>query len=613
MKLESFYTRSLHAFMEYCFGRARAASRAQVDLSQTRVLQRLRQDPMWESEAPLFDGEVKRARRVSPILALPAVAATILAVIVGGLMVRDAVQRRTSAAVVETDGGSVYRVDGVEVHPFTVNERIAFGDLVRSNGGAGGMLLLTDGSRVEMRSRSELTFERADDGVRIRLGRGGIIVNAAKQRDGHLYVQTRDVTVSVVGTVFIVNAEEQGSRVAVIEGEVRVQQGATEQKLLSGQQLVTSPLITVPALPQGIAWSRNAESLRVLLQQSAVAPAPAPQRATEPRVAFEVVSIRMRPARGGGGGARGGGAPVNIDDIPFAPCRSVGPTRTSPGTFSPQLDPERFAVTRAGLLWLISKAYGPMRAGCDFLVAQKLLSEGPDWVRTTEFDIEARLPPGTPAYTARQLDQGQAPEIQRMLQTMLAERFKLVLKREAREMPVYVLSVAPGGPKLTLPKERPERIERDGGVNPANPSSMAMGPRQFPDCVPLRRMIEEGVDGEDVNRCRRHNLGTGTVFGNVEGNRVSMDQLTSQLQVATQRPVINRTGIPGVFDYDLVFAPALPWFEPFLARFVDRGQTILSSPSLFKALEDQMGLRLEPSQDPVEAYVIERVETPTPN
>jgi RNA polymerase sigma factor (sigma-70 family) len=70
------------------------------------------------------------------------------------------------------------------------------------------------GSRVEIREMSELSLDHASDGLRIRLSKGSIIVNAAKQRNGHLYVQTKDMTVSVVGTVFVVNAEEAGSRVA---------------------------------------------------------------------------------------------------------------------------------------------------------------------------------------------------------------------------------------------------------------------------------------------------------------------------------------------------------------------------------------------------------------
>jgi hypothetical protein len=67
------------------------------------------------------------------------------------------------------------------------------------------------------------------------LKNGSILVSAAKQRNGHFYVKTKDVTVSVVGTVFIVKAEQEGSRVAVIEGEVHVQKGATTERLSPGE------------------------------------------------------------------------------------------------------------------------------------------------------------------------------------------------------------------------------------------------------------------------------------------------------------------------------------------------------------------------------------------
>src|SRR5262249_25134413 len=104
-------------------------------------------------------------------------------------------------------------------------------------GSDGGVLTLRDKSRVEIRPMSEVLLERATDGVRIHLGEGMIIVNAAKQRKGRLYVQTKDMTVSVVGTVFVVNAEKTGSRVAVLQGEVQVQQGPTEKHLRSGEQV----------------------------------------------------------------------------------------------------------------------------------------------------------------------------------------------------------------------------------------------------------------------------------------------------------------------------------------------------------------------------------------
>src|SRR4030095_15866495 len=253
------------------------------------------------------------------------------------------------------------------------------------------------------------SIDRAEDGIRIDLRKGDAIVSAAKQRGGHLYVRTKDMTVSVVGTVFLVNAEEEGSRVAVIEGEVRGQYGTTTESLLPGEQLSTSRRLEAIPVKEELRWSRERETHMALLQQSA---GPRP----EPRSAFEEVSSRWRQGSGAGGGLRGEGP--GIDGIPGGPCEARSQV---------QLDPKRFAVTRAGLLWLITAAYdiGPRGAGGNFdvrcrnAVNMKLLSEGPDWVRTMEFDVEALLPPGIPAYTERQMERGEALEIQRMLQAMV--------------------------------------------------------------------------------------------------------------------------------------------------------------------------------------------------
>ena len=123
-------------------------------------------------------------------------------------------------------------------------DEIVSREIFDSDGRTGTTLILPDDSRVEMRDRTELSFERAPDGLRILLKKGSIFVNAAKQRTGHLYVQTNDITVSVVGTVFLVRAEPPGSRVAVIEGEVRVQEGATTERLSAGEQVATSSLLS---------------------------------------------------------------------------------------------------------------------------------------------------------------------------------------------------------------------------------------------------------------------------------------------------------------------------------------------------------------------------------
>src|SRR5689334_9716981 len=112
---------------------------------------------------------------------------------------------------------------------------------VRANGPENMLLALRDGSRVEMRPQSQVQIDDADDGLRIRLSSGSIIVTAAQQGGGHLYVETKDAIVSVIGTVFVVSADRDGSRVGVIEGVVNVQEGTIGKKLLPSEQIATNP------------------------------------------------------------------------------------------------------------------------------------------------------------------------------------------------------------------------------------------------------------------------------------------------------------------------------------------------------------------------------------
>src|SRR5262249_27897377 len=111
----------------------------------------------------------------------------------------------------------------------------------RANDPAGMILTLRDGSQAEMRSQSVFRIDEAADGLRIHLNEGDVIVTAAKQGAGHLYVETKDAAVSVVGTVFVVSVEETGSRVGVVQGVVNVRQGVITKELLPAQELATNP------------------------------------------------------------------------------------------------------------------------------------------------------------------------------------------------------------------------------------------------------------------------------------------------------------------------------------------------------------------------------------
>lgn len=201
-------------------------------------------------------------------IALAAAAMVVLAI---GLtrvnVVRDFIWPIDVHAVAQTVDGNLFLVAGADIHSITAGDRIERNRTVRTGKDSGAVLQLGDGSKIEMRERSELSLNRANDGVKIHLDRGSVIVTAAKQRNGHLYVGTNDFTVSVVGTVFSVNAGSKGSRVSVIEGEVHVEHGSQSQALRSGQQIATNPVLGTVPVEQDIAWSRNAEAHTALLKE----------------------------------------------------------------------------------------------------------------------------------------------------------------------------------------------------------------------------------------------------------------------------------------------------------------------------------------------------------
>jgi len=196
----------------------------------------------------------------------PVAAVLLVAVALQTNVVRDWLWPIDVHAVVQVVDGGLFRVAGHDVQSVKAGQRIDRGQAVRTGAASGAVLELADGTRVEMASKSELALVRARDGVKIRLARGNVIVAAAKQH-GHLYVETGDCNVSVVGTLFSVSSGIKGSRVAVIEGEVQVEQeSGTQESLLPGQQTFTNPAMGPVPIDQEIGWSRNAEAMIKELQ-----------------------------------------------------------------------------------------------------------------------------------------------------------------------------------------------------------------------------------------------------------------------------------------------------------------------------------------------------------
>jgi hypothetical protein len=166
---------------------------------------------------------------------------------------------------VQNVDGSLYAVVDDQVRLIPAGYQIRNGDEIRTAKGSNAVVRLLDGSLVEMDERSDLSVSRQWKGTTIRLDGGHIIVQAAKQRTGRLYVATDDCLVSVKGTIFSVNHGTKGSRVAVIEGVVRVSAGDQTTDLRAGdEQTSTSSLSKVP-IQNEIAWSRNSATYLALL------------------------------------------------------------------------------------------------------------------------------------------------------------------------------------------------------------------------------------------------------------------------------------------------------------------------------------------------------------
>lgn len=171
---------------------------------------------------------------------------------------------------VQNVDGSLYAVSDDQVRLIPAGYAIRNGDEIRTAKGSNAMVRLLDGSLVEMDERSDLSVSREWKGTTIRLDGGHVIVQAAKQRTGRLYVATDDCLVSVKGTIFSVNHGTKGSRVVVIEGVVRVASGERTSELHAGDEGTSGPGVSKGPIQNEIAWSRNSAKYLALLGDFAV-------------------------------------------------------------------------------------------------------------------------------------------------------------------------------------------------------------------------------------------------------------------------------------------------------------------------------------------------------
>ena len=168
-------------------------------------------------------------------------------------------------ATVQAAEGQVFQVADARTSAVSTGAKLQKGEKVRTAKDAHAIVRLGDGSLIEMKERSELYLTKTGQGTTIHLDRGNIVVEAAKQKDGKLFVETGDSLVSVTGTVFSVNNGTKGSRVSVIEGEVNLNHAGSDRVLRPGEQATTSPAIATIPIKDEVAWSKNANHYAAVL------------------------------------------------------------------------------------------------------------------------------------------------------------------------------------------------------------------------------------------------------------------------------------------------------------------------------------------------------------
>ena len=208
---------------------------------------------------------------------------------------------------------------------------------------------------------------------------------------------------------------------------------------------------------------------------------------------------------------------------------------------------------------------------------------GAEWTNSEPYVVDAKAA-GNPG----------GDQISRMLQSLLEDRFQLKVHGETRELPVFNLVIAKGGPKLPSPKE-------GGCLDSADPAPQLSGGRMPPP----------GSGPPPLIRCG--GLGITLEKGGVRmfGGKVALSELARVLSPTLGRKVIDKTGLTGLFDIRLDFVAddstaLLPPLPPDAAGDA-------TSPPIFSALPEQLGLRLEASKGPVEVVVIDHVERPSAN
>ena len=275
-----------------------------------------------------------------------------------------------------------------------------------------------------------------------------------------------------------------------------------------------------------------------------------------------------------------------------ATIKSAAPLNGGAVMIGTKNDPGRVTYNGVPLTMLLMNAYK---------VKRYQITGGPDWLNSERFDIIAKLPEG-----ARQ------DQVPAMLQSLLEDRFALKLHHDTKELPLYELTVAKGGPKIKASVEDP-------GTKDTPPALPPPGQLKFKDGIP---QLPVGLKGTFMMM----RPGAMTLIANV----ATLPDFASRLADQLGAPVVDKTGLAGTYDFALNFAPepgqgptplgpaGAPPPGAGIAGPGDAGaksaNAQFDAPPLTVAVQEQLGLKLEKKKGAVDILVIDHIEkTPSEN
>jgi uncharacterized protein (TIGR03435 family) len=270
-------------------------------------------------------------------------------------------------------------------------------------------------------------------------------------------------------------------------------------------------------------------------------------------------------------------APATRATPPTFEVASIKPSKSLDGGGTAAFQPGgRFRSINVPLQGLIATAFGTERP----LLYLQIVG-GPDWIATDRFDITAKM--GSDASQDMKELYRQMPVL---LRTLLEDRFKLKTHSETRQLPVY-----------TLVLDR-----KDGRLGPPLRRSVF-------DCLARSKAARAGTPGPAPPHDRPA-CGVRFGAGTLSASGFTLVNLAGTLSGNVGRVVLDRTGLTGDFDVELQWTPDR---VPFAGDASTNPAPSADGPSIFTALQEQLGLKLESTKGPVDVLVVDHVEQPTPN